>query len=82
VHRDIKPENFLIGRGEKEDTLYIIDMGLAKPFVDAATGKHIPFISKHGVVGTLRYISVVCGEEREERGRKGAVFVTGRKTRS
>jgi serine/threonine protein kinase len=59
VHRDIKPENFLIGRGEKEDILYMIDLGLTKAYIDPGTKKHIPYTTKHGVVGTLRYISVV-----------------------
>ena len=29
LHRDIKPDNFMMGRGDKEDILYLIDFGLA-----------------------------------------------------
>lgn len=28
IHRDIKPENFLIGLGNKNKTIYLIDLGL------------------------------------------------------
>lgn len=49
----------MIGRGDKEDILYLIDFGLAKEYIDPQTEKHIPFSANHGVVGTLRYISVV-----------------------
>jgi hypothetical protein len=49
----------LIGTGENEDILYLIDYGLSKEYIDRSTGQHIPFMSGHGVVGTLRYISVV-----------------------
>lgn len=35
IHRDIKPENFLIGRGEKANTIFCIDYGLSKKFKDS-----------------------------------------------
>lgn len=34
VHRDIKPENFLVGSNGDHHTVYLIDFGLAKPFLD------------------------------------------------
>lgn len=30
IHRDIKPDNFVVGRKEKNDTIYCIDFGLSK----------------------------------------------------
>ncbi|EER10057.1 casein kinase, putative [Perkinsus marinus ATCC 50983] len=30
IHRDMKPDNFLIGRGKKAGTVFLIDFGLAK----------------------------------------------------
>jgi hypothetical protein len=45
---------------ENEDILYLIDYGLSKEYIDKKTDSHIPFMNNRGVVGTLRYISVVC----------------------
>ncbi len=43
IHRDIKPDNFLMGLGEKSNILHILDMGLAKWYIDSKTKKHIEF---------------------------------------
>ena len=56
LHRDIKPQNFVIGLGDKQDLIYIIDFGLAKFFI--RNGKHIPYIDGKGMVGTARYVSI------------------------
>ena len=34
VHRDLKPENFLIGTGQKQHTIFLIDFGVAKRYLD------------------------------------------------
>jgi serine/threonine protein kinase len=39
VHRDIKPDNFLIGLDDKIKTIYIIDFGFCKSFIQ--DDKHI-----------------------------------------
>ena len=58
LHRDIKPENLVMGAGVKdENTLYLIDFGLAVPYLDS-TGKHVPFSKNSNVAGTLYYLSV------------------------
>jgi casein kinase 1 len=36
--RDSKPDNFVLGRGDKSETLYIVEYGLSKRFIDSKTG--------------------------------------------
>lgn len=58
VHRDIKPENLLMGMGQFKSTLYLVDLGLAKPFLDPDQ-KHIVARKMHrSLTGTARYASV------------------------
>ena len=58
IHRDIKPENFLIGCSKKINTLYCIDFGLSKRFINPATGSHVEFKKTNIVTGTPRYCSI------------------------
>ena len=55
LHCDIKPENFLVKI--TNNTLYTIDMGLCKRFINEEH-EHIPLIKTKKFVGTLRYASV------------------------
>jgi serine/threonine protein kinase len=57
LHRDIKPENFLIGNTKKVNTIYAIDFGLSKRFIDPKTGNH-NIRKKTKFAGTPRYASV------------------------
>jgi serine/threonine protein kinase len=56
VHRDIKPSNFLI-RPRSNSPLCLTDFGLARSYLDPATGEHVRQNGKGGFTGTLKYAS-------------------------
>jgi casein kinase I family protein HRR25 len=58
IHRDIKPNNFLMGRGEDELQVSLIDFGLAKPYRDAKTHLHIPYTENHCLTGSAAFASI------------------------
>ena len=58
LHRDIKPENFLIGNTKKVNTIYAIDFGLSKRYIDPKSGKHNEHKKTKNFTGTTRYASV------------------------
>ena len=47
-----------MGLGSKDQTLYVIDFGLAKRFLDRKTNEHIPYKDKKQLTGTARYASI------------------------
>jgi len=58
LHRDIKPDNFMLGVGDHEDQLYIIDLGLSKKYKSSRTGEHIAYREGKNLTGTARYASI------------------------
>lgn len=57
LHRDIKPENFLLGAGQSNETVYMIDFGLSKKFWKKE-GQHIPFKEGKKLTGTAKFASL------------------------
>lgn len=60
VSRDIKPDNLLMSRKRDEKILHLIDLGLAKRFLDPYTNNHVMERNpKRGhLTGTARYASL------------------------
>jgi serine/threonine protein kinase len=59
IHRDIKPSNFLVGIGNKKNTIYLVDFGLSREYCDKS-GNHIEYVKNKSYVGTIRYMSINC----------------------
>ncbi|KAK2952490.1 putative Casein kinase I [Blattamonas nauphoetae] len=58
IHRDIKPSNLVVGRGEHMNTIFLLDFGIAKPYLDFSSSSHIPLRPSKGLAGTARYSSL------------------------
>ena len=58
IHRDIKPDNFVVGLGAQANELFIIDMGLAKNYLNVKTREHIKYREGKALTGTARYVSI------------------------
>ena len=55
IFRDIKPENLLMGMDKTKHILHMVDLGLAKMFIDKVTHQHIkPRRIRKSLTGTAR----------------------------
>ncbi|CAO4369647.1 unnamed protein product [Caenorhabditis nigoni] len=63
--RDVKAPNFCIGIGEHESTVYILDFGFARKFVDKE-GKIIPPRSAAALMGTFQYCAVSAHSHKDQ----------------
>ncbi len=68
IYRDVKPENCCIGRSSlgRANLLHLVDLGLAREFIDPDTGAHIPYREGSNLVGTVRYMSINALQGREQ----------------
>ena len=46
LHRNLDTENILIGQGKKAGTIYLINYGNAKRYINPCSGEHIQFKEK------------------------------------
>ena len=58
VHRDIKPGNIVLGSKDSENSVYIVDFGLARRYKNHRNGAHMAFLDGKPLVGTVRYASL------------------------
>ena len=56
IHRDIKPENFLFGLNKENKSIYIIDFGFCKTFIQ--NDKHIEEKKISNLIGSRTYASI------------------------
>jgi len=67
IHRDIKPDNFVIGLGDHNNQIFIIDFGLAKKIVPQRSSfGHIGTQVMRPLVGTVRYAGIHAHMGQEE----------------
>ena len=58
VHGDIKPANLLMGVGDYDNQVYMIDFGLARRYRDPRTRLHISCKAKCDLTGNTPYASI------------------------
>lgn len=57
IHRDIKPDNFVLGTSSSSRSIYLIDYGLSKRYINSSD-QHIPQEECRSFTGTARYASI------------------------
>jgi serine/threonine protein kinase len=62
IHRDLKSANFMISTAQNSQIIYIIDFGLAKPYICPNTSSHIERDSGKSLVGTAKFASIASHE--------------------
>ena len=58
IHNDLHGGNFLISHNSKKTSIYLIDFGLAKKYINLANYSLTPFKNTKSFIGTYRYSSL------------------------
>ncbi|CAG9323507.1 unnamed protein product [Blepharisma stoltei] len=58
IHRDLKPRQLLLGNGSDSSTLYVIDYGLSKQYIQKSMNLHIPYTEGRPFEGTAYFASL------------------------
>ncbi|KAF1768635.1 hypothetical protein GCK72_000447 [Caenorhabditis remanei] len=66
LHRDMKPANFAIGLGRAEGTIFMLDFGIGKGYIDPNTGKPKAPRARVRFFGTRKYASMASMVFREQ----------------
>jgi serine/threonine protein kinase len=66
IHRDLKPANFMIGLGENQSIIHLIDFGMTKQYCHYKTRVHRAYGKNANVVGTALYKSYNAHAHIEE----------------
>ncbi|EYC02091.1 hypothetical protein Y032_0102g3478 [Ancylostoma ceylanicum] len=69
LHRDIKPQNYAVGLGEQQNTVYMLDFGIARKYTVGETKEVKLARAKVSFLGTVRFASRAC-HKCIEQGRK------------
>ncbi|VDP46356.1 unnamed protein product [Heligmosomoides polygyrus] len=69
LHRDIKPQNYAVGLGELQNTVYMLDFGIARKYTVGETKELKLPRAKVSFLGTVRFASRACHKGLEQ-GRK------------
>lgn len=65
IHRDLKPSNMIVGSGINTQTIYLVDFGKSKKFMDSE-GNHIQIKNNKLPVGNVRYTSVEADKGHDQ----------------
>ncbi|CAJ0963671.1 unnamed protein product, partial [Mesorhabditis belari] len=66
VHRDIKPSNMCVGHADRGNTVYLVDFGMARRFLNKNGNNFRPPRHYAAFRGTMRYVSIRVHERREQ----------------
>ncbi|KAH7927903.1 kinase-like protein [Leucogyrophana mollusca] len=68
IHRYLRPDNFILGMPESQEAqrIHIIAFGLAKRYLNPATGRHVPYSEGTAFYGSAPYMSINAHLGREQ----------------
>lgn len=57
IHRDLKPENILLGLEKEKKSIYLIDFGISRFYINSK-GCHIPYVDNKKYMGNIIFMSL------------------------